>query len=504
MNRFAKTNVCISVFVCLATLAGSFAPVPAQTVGMVVARDRVVRVFDADTDTIIATVPLSSAGFTIGDCSITADGTTGFVTDFEFRVWVIDLAASPPALAAGINPIGISNNGEDTSITPDGKFLVVSDGSLNWPLSVVDIATRTQIGTFSFGGDHNSVEVGSDGSVIATKYNENLARRAVIDGTGNVTNTLQSVPSPAPNNVAIAPDAQSGVVITRAENAARSFLVSGMSPVDVRALGGVFGLCVAFNPAGDRLFTLSNSVVESYTYDSGTGSIGAAPLFSVPITGNITYFGMDQLAVHPDGSKIYASQGDKVTVHVASTGAVLSTLTTGPVTGVALRPGRPNRPPEILCNSPVILWSPNHDLMDVASAFTVTDPDEDPVTVTVTAISNELEVPEVMSGSGKHAPDFKDERGGRGLLVRAERAGAGNGRYYIFAIVADDGKGGVTEHACIAAVVPHDENGASLERVLQEAALARATVQNALDNDQTLPPPGMYQHGLAAPSGPKQ
>jgi hypothetical protein len=241
-------------------------------------------------------------------------------------------------------------------------------------------------------------------------------------------------------------------------------------------------------------------VVESYAYNSATGSI-VAQLFSVPITGNTPFHGMDQLAVHPDGTKIYVSQGDKLTVHKASTGAVLSTLTLGPVTGVALGPGRANQPPEIQCNGPVVLWSPKHDLTDVASAFTVTDPDEDPVTVTVTAISDE---PEVMKQGGKHAPDYKDERSGRGLLVRAERAGAGNGRWYVFAIVADDGKGGVTEQACIAAVVPHDQNGASLDQVLQEAALARATVQNALDTDQPLPPPGTHQLGLAAPSGPKQ
>lgn len=161
--------------------------------------------------------------------------------------------------------------------------------------------------------------------------------------------------------------------------------------------------------------------------------------------------------------------------------------------------------PTIACNGPVVLWSPNHDLVDVSSAFDVDDPDGDPVTLTFRVFSDEPEVPETGDGTGRHAPDFKDEHdGARGLLVRSERRGAEDGRYYIFVIAADDGNSGVTTEICVAAVVPHDQNQQSLDDVLAQAHGAAQVVQDAIDGGGELPPPGLCEHGLADPLGPKQ
>jgi hypothetical protein len=164
-----------------------------------------------------------------------------------------------------------------------------------------------------------------------------------------------------------------------------------------------------------------------------------------------------------------------------------------------------NQPPVIKCE-PVVLWSPNHFLVDVSSAVTVTDPDNNPVTVTVRMMSDEPEVPQAGDGTGRHAPDFKNEMvpGGRGLLLRSERQGPGNGRYYVAVIEADDGQGGITTHACVVAVVPHDQSKASLAAVLAEAAAAEVAIQAAIDSAAILPIPGTQEHGLASPQGPHQ
>src|SRR5262249_30647737 len=120
-------------------------------IGMVVDNaTKSVIVFDTMTDTVVGTVAIGN-GFVSGDCSITADGTRGFATDFSNRIWVIDLTTSPPRLASGQNPIPIANPGEDTSISPDGKFLLVCSGGAAAPVSVIDIATQKQIRTFSLG-----------------------------------------------------------------------------------------------------------------------------------------------------------------------------------------------------------------------------------------------------------------------------------------------------------------------------------------------------------------
>jgi hypothetical protein len=62
----------------------------------------------------------------------------GFVTNLNNQIFVIDLTTSPPSLAGGTNPIPISNVGEDLSISPDGKFLVVAGGS-NGPFEPISV-----------------------------------------------------------------------------------------------------------------------------------------------------------------------------------------------------------------------------------------------------------------------------------------------------------------------------------------------------------------------------
>jgi len=169
-----------------------------------------------------------------------------------------------------------------------------------------------------------------------------------------------------------------------------------------------------------------------------------------------------------------------------------------------------NRPPVITCNGPVTLWSPDHELVDVSPAIGASDPDGDPVTLSFRVFSDETETPDTGDGTGQHAPDFKDEYPeGRGLLVRSERRGPEDGRFYVGVITADDGNGGVTTQVCVLAVCPHDQNNPeSLDDVLAQAAAAAAAVQTEVDNG-TLPPtpnapPGLYEHGLSDPLGPKQ
>lgn len=146
-----------------------------------------------------------------------------------------------------------------------------------------------------------------------------------------------------------------------------------------------------------------------------------------------------------------------------------------------------NALPVITCNEPVVLWPPNHDLIDVSSAFSVTSQDDSPITYSIRVFSDEPEAsPD--PGTGKHAPDFKDEHdGGRGVLVRSERQGNGNGRIYVAEITATN-EHGSTSAICVLAVVPHDESEAALGAVLGEA-------------DAGVAP---YEHGIASPRGPKQ
>jgi DNA-binding beta-propeller fold protein YncE len=133
----AKTLCFCSTFVTVAMLAVTPLELSAKTLGMVADNTtQSVTVFDADTHVVLGTVPTPS--ILTGDVIITPDLKRGFVTNSNRQVVVIDLTTSPPSLAGGTNPIPISDLGGELSISPDGKFLVVSGK----PISVIDIAAQ--------------------------------------------------------------------------------------------------------------------------------------------------------------------------------------------------------------------------------------------------------------------------------------------------------------------------------------------------------------------------
>ncbi len=99
-----------------------------------------------------------------------------------------------------------------------------------------------------------------------------------------------------------------------------------------------------------------------------------------------------------------------------------------------------NQPPVCTAARPSVgtLWPPNHRLVDVA-VLAVTDPEGDPIVVTIDSIFQDEPVGGL--GDGNTAPDGFGV-GTSTASVRAERDGAGNGRVYHVAFTAGDGHGG--------------------------------------------------------------
>ncbi len=101
--------------------------------GGIVADDQnhsIVEVFDATTNTVLGSLSLPGSGLALngtGGVALNANGSLGFVTDFAGHVYMVNL--TNPAAPTLANTIAISNPGEGLSITPDGKFLLVSGGS---------------------------------------------------------------------------------------------------------------------------------------------------------------------------------------------------------------------------------------------------------------------------------------------------------------------------------------------------------------------------------------
>lgn len=330
-NDYRKRARLASVFSgAVLTLALQSSEISARTLGLVADNtESSVTVFDADTDTVLGSLAIPPG--TIGDVLITPDQRWGFVTNFNNEVFVIDLTTSPPRLAEGTNPIRISNFGEDLSLSPDGKFLVVSDGNAVQPISVVDIESRREIYTFSVDADTNSVDICRDGSVLTTS-STGTVRRLTIDSTGTLKDTGETLLLDGePNNVFCAPNSASGLVVTTLSGNMTSFTVPELKRVDTRALSGNFGISGLVAPDGNRVFVRSSydGFVDVFSFDATTGALPERPQLSIPVSVTFGFYGIDQIALHPSKPKLYVSEyfANALNVYDANSGELLTSIT---------------------------------------------------------------------------------------------------------------------------------------------------------------------------------
>jgi hypothetical protein len=113
-----------------------------------------------------------------------------------------------------------------------------------------------------------------------------------------------------------------------------------------------------------------------------------------------------------------------------------------------------NQPPNCSCAVSSIpeLWPPNHKFVSI-KILGVTDPDGDPVNITINSIRQDE--PLKGGGTGNTCPDATG-LGTNTAQVRAERAGTGDGRVYHISFTADDGKGGTCTGE-VKVCVPHNK-----------------------------------------------
>lgn len=101
------------------------------------------------------------------------------------------------------------------------------------------------------------------------------------------------------------------------------------------------------------------------------------------------------------------------------------------------------------------LWPPDHHFVPI-EIVGITDPDGDPITITVTDITQDEPV-DAQADGGTY-PDGLIANGG--ALVRAERSARGNGRVYVISFTATDDQGASCDGS-VTVCVPHDQHQAA-------------------------------------------
>lgn len=118
---------------------------------------------------------------------------------------------------------------------------------------------------------------------------------------------------------------------------------------------------------------------------------------------------------------------------------------------------RDKMPPSIqlLSVTPVVLWPPNHKMIPASIMASASDNCDSSVTARIISVtSNE---PEMGTGDGDTAPDW-EITGALTLLLRAERAGTGDGRIYTILLRATDSSGNLAEKTA-QVLVPKNQGG---------------------------------------------
>jgi len=310
-----------------------------------------VQVFDLSSDRLIGSLPLPlPGGEATWEVALSPDQSLAFVAHTQARlVWVVDVAAV--ALAAGTNPIAVTAYPGDLEVTPDGRYLLAATAlGFGGPLSVVDVALRSEISLSYVGASRTAVTVSQSGSVLVADYGGRTVRRMVLDSNGMLIDTGESLYEPVSSyvrNVVLAPDGRTGVMVNSSENSLRSFMVSGMRGSDRRVLpGGGTAIGGVFSPGGDRFFARSSDgTLTAWAYDPATAAFGESPLYTQAVGTAPAIVGSDQLAVSPDGNRLYVTASTQVKVYDAATGGLLSSLADAAHTyvGIAL-PGAQSPP----------------------------------------------------------------------------------------------------------------------------------------------------------------
>ncbi|MDY7079704.1 MAG: tandem-95 repeat protein, partial [Chloroflexota bacterium] len=157
----------------------------------------------------------------------------------------------------------------------------------------------------------------------------------------------------------------------------------------------------------------------------------SAAVLGDPANGTVVNNGDGTFDYSPDTG---FSGDDSFTYQVCDTDDVCDDATVSiTVTGVNNDPVCTNATPSI-----DTLWPPNHQF-EVVTIMGVTDPEGDPITITIDSIYQDEPVDS--NGDGSFTPDGLGV-GTSTAQVRAERQGGGNGRYYHISFTASDGKGG--------------------------------------------------------------
>jgi len=313
------------------------ASLPAGQFGIVVLNNGSIRLFDTKSLTMYGPFLAEQLGYEgyTWDVALNKHGKTALISNFvDGKVFFIDLTNTIHPQVSG--EVQLSFFAEDVALAPNGKFAVVTDGGFTSAIASLNVATKTIVQELDLSPYYayaNACAIAKDNqTVITADYYSGYCDYLRLDPkTGSLVYQNSIDVSPArPLDVVIAPNGKTAFALNAwpggdAGGFGAVLSITGPGAVELKNWLPVpdadvyFGYTAVYSPNGRKLY-----IHGGHDYDEDAGYRHFIYVYNVSPKGVITYsghaielyefeemaysfFGIDSMAVSPDGKFLYVS-----------------------------------------------------------------------------------------------------------------------------------------------------------------------------------------------------
>lgn len=269
------------------------------------------------------------------DVVITSDGKTAIVSNFgDQKIFFIDISGGFNEMPTLLGSTKVPIFAEDLDLTPDNKYVLVTDGGITSTISIVEVSTRKMVGSQSFGTRYsNAISVCPqkattfDGYIVMTAdyFGRKVNVFKFINKTLEFVKSFNVRPC-GPVNISISPDGYTAIAASANTRYTPFFRISNNYD-EVTFLGTskgfidlpyISGQSCVFSQDSNTAYYLSNSmahhaqieVIDVPTPIGGSPTESPKFLRSIPARpkrGTSQLFGVDTIALDPSGNFLYVS-----------------------------------------------------------------------------------------------------------------------------------------------------------------------------------------------------
>jgi DNA-binding beta-propeller fold protein YncE len=263
---------------------------------------------------------LGTYGGGLLDVVITSDGKTAIVSNFgDGKIFFIDISGGFNAAPTLLGHTPLTFFAEDMVITPDDKYVLVTDGDFFFSIGVVDIATRTLVFVKDLGfleAQGIAIAITPDGQlVLVADFWGGAIHSFTLDSNGILRYKETQIVLPFwPGNIAISPDGKTVIVVNAFRSVAPVFYIDSQNDLVFReyiSLPAHAGHSCIFSSDGTRAYYQTNSLEQGTQVHilnvTGPGQVSASgtSITIFPPRGSGGFFGVDTIALDPSENYLY-------------------------------------------------------------------------------------------------------------------------------------------------------------------------------------------------------